>query len=388
MTILPEPSSFALKHSEKLKAHIRQDIEAAGGLIDFARFMELALYAPGLGYYTSGTHKLGRAGDFVTAPELSPLFAACMAKQFQEIFKIIDQKNILEFGAGSGIFARDVLFELEKLNGLPEHYYILEVSADLRERQLLRFKTECPQFLSRIVWLDALPKSFNGIMFANEVLDAMPVHRFEWHQGEITECFVGFEQNQFVFRSGPSSDALKKRVLAISENTTWPDFYSSEISLIHPAWIKSLADCLEQGVILLVDYGYGRREYYHPERQQGTLTCFYQHHRHADPLILPGLQDITAHVDFTTIADSADEAGLSVSGFTTQAAFLLACGMLDIAQKNPLNAVDRYKQNQIIKTLTLPSEMGEVVKVMALSRKMEMEWAGFLLKDRRPDLTF
>lgn len=386
MTILPKPSSLALDHSEKLRAFIQNDIDLAGGLIDFARFMELLLYAPGLGYYTAGTHKLGREGDFVTAPELSPLFAACMARQFQEIFEKMDQKNILELGAGSGIFVRDVLFELEKSEALPAHYYILEVSADLRQRQLLRFKTECPQFLSRIVWLDTLPETFNGIIFLNEVLDAMPVHRFEWHQGEIAECFVGFENNQFVFRHAPASDALKKRVLAISENNTWPDFYCSEISFIHPAFIKSLAACLKQGVILLVDYGYGRREYYHPERQNGTLTCFYQHHRHADPLILPGLQDVTAHVDFTTIAESADEAGLSVSGFTTQAAFLLSCGILDLAQKTELNTVDQYKQNQMIKTLTLPSEMGEVVKIMALGSGVSGPWMGFAWQDRRADL--
>jgi SAM-dependent MidA family methyltransferase len=390
MTNLPKPSSLALEHSEKLTAHIREIIENAGGQIDFARFMELALYAPGLGYYVTDTHKFGREGDFVTAPEISPLFAQCMAKQFQQVFSSLDQKNILEFGAGSGIFARDVLRELEKLNALPDQYYILEVSGELRERQLQRLKKDCPEWLSRISWLDSLPKKFNGIIFANEVLDAMPVHRFIWNKNTVQECGVACENNQFVWRNMPASFEIKKRVQTIFDECfdegSLPDFYQSEINFVQSAWIKSLADILEQGMILLVDYGYGRREYYHPERTSGTLTCFYQHHRHTDPLFFPGLQDITAHVDFTMIAESADEAGLVVAGFTTQAAFLLATGLLDYAEKNNLDEVGKYRQSQAIKTLTLPSEMGEVVKVMALSRSQYMELIGFNLSDRRNDL--
>jgi SAM-dependent MidA family methyltransferase len=374
------PSSSALIHSEKLVAHIRQEIENSGGQINFARFMELALYAPGLGYYSAGTHKLGRQGDFVTAPEISPLFAKCLAKQFQQIFRTLDKKDILEFGAGSGVFAKELLLELKKMGNLPDHYYILEISAELRDRQLQRFKIECPEFLSQITWLDSLPKNFNGIIFANEVLDAMPVHRFEWNQGELQEYCVAFENNQFVWKNHVASAELKERFKAIKEECHLPDFYRSEINFIQSAWIQSIAEILQNGVILLVDYGYGRREYYHPERQNGTLTCFYQHRHHDDPFILVGLQDITAHVDFTAIAESADRAGLQVAGFTSQAAFLLACGLLDLSEEN------NYMNNQAIKTLTLPSQMGEIIKVMALTKNVEIPLIGFELQDRRRDL--
>lgn len=387
MTTFPKPSNDAISQSEKLTDYIRQKIISAGGQIDFAEFMNLALYTPGLGYYAAGTHKFGRQGDFVTAPEISPLFAKCLAKQFQQIFTMLDQKNILEFGAGSGIFAKHVLFELKKLNHLPDHYYILEISAELRDRQLQRFKTECPEFLSRIVWLDTLPPCpFNGIIFANEVLDAMPVHRFEWNHGDITENYVAFENNQFVWRNHPASDEIINRVNGIANECHFPDFYRSEINFIQSAWIQSIADILQQGVILLIDYGYGRPEYYHPERQDGTLTCFYQHHRHNDPLTLVGLQDMTAHVDFTFMAESADAAGLTVAGFTSHAAFLLACDVLKIAEDDSATAIEHYTQNQAIKTFTLPSEMGEVVKVMALTKNLEIALMGFELQDRRRDL--
>lgn len=366
-------------HNEKLITCIRQEIDASGGLIDFARFMQMALYTPGLGYYSTGTHKLGRYGDFVTAPEISPLFATCLAKQFQQIFMSLDKKNILEFGAGSGIFAKDVLFELKKMKQLPEHYYILEISADLRDRQLQLFKTACPEFLPRITWLDALPKNFDGIIFANEMLDAMPVHRFEWNQDELQECCVAFENNHFVWKNIPASAELKKQFETIHEECHLPDFYRSEINLLQPAWIQTVADILQTGVILLIDYGYGRREYYHPQRQDGTLKCFYQHHHHDNPFMHIGLQDITAHVDFTTIAESADCAGLAVAGFTSQAAFLFALGLLETPNNNYLN-------NQSIKTLTLPSQMGEIVKVIALTKNVEIPFLGFTLQDRRRDL--
>ena len=387
MTTLPAPSSAARIHSEKLIAHIQREIQLAGGLIDFAHFMNLALYAPGLGYYTAGTHKLGRSGDFVTAPEISPLFAKCLAKQFQAILITLDKKDILEFGAGSGIFAKDLLLELEQLNSLPQHYYILEVSAELRDRQLRRFAAECPQFLSRIIWLDSLPKTpFTGIIFANEVLDAMPVHRFEWSENKIKECCVAWENKQFIWQNQTPSAALQERVAAILQECVLPDFYRSEVSLMQGAWIHSIADILQQGVLFLVDYGYGRHEYYHPERQDGTLTCFYQHHHHHNPFTLIGLQDITAHVDFTYVAESADQAGLQVVGFTSQAAFLLACGLLEISELSSHHEIDKYTNNQAIKTLTLPSQMGEIVKVMALGKQVEIPLSGFALQDRRGNL--
>jgi len=380
MTTIPTPAT------SELMTCIRQEIDAAGGQISFARFMHLALYAPELGYYTAGTHKFGKGGDFVTAPEISPLFAKSLARQFQQILMTLDEKNILEFGAGSGVFAKDLLLELEQLGVLPDHYFILDVSAELRDRQLKRFKTECPQFLSRIIWLDSLPELFDGIIFANEVLDAMPVQRFEWNQGEMAECCVAYENNQFIWRNIPASSELKERIVAISEECHLPDFYRSEISLVQSAWVQSVAEIMGTGVILLIDYGYGRREYYHPDRQNGTLTCFYQHRHHSDPLVWVGLQDITAHVDFTSVAESADQAGLRVAGFTSQAAFLLACGLLDLSVSEDCSETDNYMNNQAIKTLTLPAQMGEVVKVMALTKNVDIPLMGFELQDRRGDL--
>ncbi|HSW68801.1 MAG TPA: SAM-dependent methyltransferase [Gammaproteobacteria bacterium] len=373
--------------NKHLISKIRQEIKTAGGKIDFARFMDLALYAPELGYYTTQARKFGREGDFVTAPEISPLFAKCFAKQFQKIFTMLSEKNILEFGAGSGIFAKDLLLELEQLNSLPEHYFILEVSAELRDQQLQRFKTECPQFLSRITWLDFLSiENFTGIIFANEVLDAMPVHRFERHDNQITECCVAWKNNQFVWENHLPSITLKKRVETLLQECALPESYRSEISLVQDSWIKSIANVLQQGVVFLIDYGYGRSEYYHPERNDGTLMCFYQHHRHSDPFQFIGLQDITAHVDFTYIAESAEKAGLNVAGFTSQGGFLLENDLLDLSLQSSLNEIEKYKNNQAIKTLTLPSEMGEIIKVMALTKNISGDLQGFALQDRRRNL--
>jgi len=364
-------------HSEKLTAYIQREIKTAGGQIDFARFMELALYTPDLGYYMTHSPKWGRGGDFVTAPEISPLFAQCIARQCQPILEGLHGGDMLELGAGSGVFAKDVLLELEKLGTLPRHYFILEMSPALRDRQGQRFQKECPHLLSRISWIDSLPQApMKGIIFANEVFDAMPIHRFTWHQGEVKECYVAFENKKFVWREDSPSAELEKRVRAISEEYPFPDFYRSEVSLTQSTWMMNMANALDQGVILLVDYGYGRREYYHPDRRDGTLMCFYQHQAHHDPLIWVGLQDITAHVDFTTLAESADQAGLQVTGFTSQAAFLLACGLLDIAQAG----------DQAIKTLILPSQMGELVKAMALTKQVDEALVGFKLQDRRRDL--
>lgn len=381
MTTLPRPATNARIHSEKLTDRIREEIKMNGGQIDFARFMELALYAPDLGYYSSGTHKFGKQGDFVTAPEISPLFARCIAKQFQQIFMTLPEKNILEFGAGSGIFAKDLLLQLKKGDQLPDHYYILEVSAELRDRQIQRFNKECPELLSRITWLDSLPKTpFVGIIFANEVLDAMPAHRFEWSQQSLKECGVAFEKDKFIWQHMPPSVALTHQLETIMQECQLPDLYRSEIHFFQSAWIQSLADILQQGAIVLIDYGYGRREYYHPERIDGTLMCFYQHHYHNNPFIHVGRQDITSHVDFTSIAESAEEAGLSLAGFTTQAAFLLALGLLDHSSHQ------NYQNNQAIKTLTLPGQMGEIVKVMALTKQITHPLLGFDLQDRRRDL--
>lgn len=366
---------------------LQQEIQRSGGAISFARFMELALYAPGLGYYSAGRHKLGKEGDFVTAPEISPLFAQCVARQCQQVLNELGGGDILEFGAGTGVFAKDLLLELEQLDCLPARYYILEVSADLRSRQQDLLHTHCPHLIERIQWLDRLPSAFQGIIFANEVMDAMPVHLFHIQNQAIQEKCVTWRDEQFAWAlTQPTTHELTDAVAAIQEECSLANTYESEINLNLSAWIRSLADFLTQGVILLIDYGYGRREYYHPERSMGTLMCHHQHKRHADPLILVGEQDLTAHVDFTMVAESAVQAGLTVAGYTTQSAFLLSCGLLELANHPNLSARELANQNQAIKLLTLPSQMGEIVKVIALCKDIEAPLNGFSLFDRRRDL--
>ncbi len=370
--------------NEPLIQCIRQAIQTANGAISFAQFMQLALYTPGLGYYTSG-NPFGRSGDFVTAPEMSPLFAECIAKQVQQILMALNRGDMLEFGAGSGVFAKDLLTALAALDCLPDNYFIVEISAALRAQQQTLFAAACPQFLSRIHWLDTPPTAFNGIIFANEVLDAMPVHCFQIADNTIYERCVSWEKEKFIWHhQSPTTPELTQRMTALLKECDLPNGYQSELSLLQPAWLQTLAACLHQGVILLIDYGYGRREYYRPERSQGTLMCFHQHHHQPDPLILVGEQDITAHVDFTLLAETAVDAGLQVAGYTTQAAFLLACGLLEAPA--PASAALHYQQNQAIKRLTMPAQMGEIIKVMGLRKNLDLPLVGFTLHDRRHDL--
>jgi len=388
---LPLPDAIARAHSERLASLIRGEIEANGGRISFARYMELALYAPGLGYYSAGARKFGAAGDFVTAPEISPLFARCVARQCEEVLRALGQGNILEIGAGSGIMACDILRALEQQDCLPEHYYILEVSAELRERQYTTLQREIPTLLGRVSWLDALPLSgWRGVIVANELLDAMPVHRFQIEQNGVRELCVAGQESKFVWQSAALTDpALAVCIEAIEKDLSdhgagLAPGYESEINLAATAWIHSIAAMLEAGLLLIVDYGYPRHEYYHAQRSNGTLMCHYRHRAHADPLILPGLQDITAHIDFTALADAADAAGLTVAGYTTQAAFLLACGIAELAVDLELeDARERVTRAQQIKKLTLPSEMGELFKVIALTRTIDMPLLGFNLQDLR-----
>lgn len=383
---LPTPDSVALEYNERLTQLIRKTISAAGGSIDFARFMDLALYTPELGYYSSGAHKLGKHGDFITAPEISPLFAKCIARQCRDILTELKSGDILEFGAGSGVFAKDLLLALEKLDCLPTHYFILEVSAELRDRQKKQIASACPHLFDRVEWLDRLPKELKGIIFANEVLDAFPVRRFRIEKDGIKERAVTFKNDRFEWCSVEPSPALLDRVNALTQNFELREGYESEINLILPAWIRSIADVLTQGVVLLIDYGYGEAEYYHPDRSEGSLQCYYQHHRHDDPLILVGLQDITAHVDFTAVAESACHAGLELAGFTTQASFLLACGLLEVAEKTGLSAKEHFEETQAIKKLTMPSAMGEAVKVIGFRKNLDLPLIGFCLSDRQRTL--
>jgi SAM-dependent MidA family methyltransferase len=386
---LPEPDAFAREHSERLVELIRDDIAQAGGRIPFARYMELALYAPGMGYYSAGSVKLGEAGDFVTAPEISPLFAFCLARQCRPVLQAAARGEILEFGAGSGALACDLLRELEGLGTLPVRYGIVELSADLRARQQAHLRERVPHLLDRVTWFERLPDTpLNGVILANEVIDAMPVHRLV-KQDSWCEQYVGWKEGAgFVYEAGPLSDAhLTERVREIVDGPGEDSFakgYELEISLAAERWLAAAADALARGVILLADYGQPRAEYYHPRRQGGTLRCFYRHRVHGNPLILTGLQDITADVEFTALAEAAVGAGLEVAGYVSQAYFLLGGGLLEweerLQQAAPL---ERMRLAQQIRRLTLPGEMGERFKVMALVRGVDMPLPGFAFRDER-----
>lgn len=384
---LPAPGPAEAAHSARLQDVIRREIERAGGRITFARYMELALYAPGLGYYSAGLQKFGAGGDFVTAPEISPLFARCIARQCRQVLEQMEQGDILEVGAGSGVLACDVLSECERLSCLPRHYFILELSAELRARQRDMLTRRVPHLAGRVRWLDTLPQhGFHGAVLANEVLDAMPLHRFRIDGDAVYECCVGDEDGRFVWRHGPVSDAaLAGRIDAIrSRIQDLPQVFESEVSLAASAWIRSIADVIERGLVLLIDYGHARSELYHAQRSDGTLLCHYRHRAHADPLILAGLQDITAQVDFTAVAEAAHDAGLAVAGYTTQAHFLLACGLMEMVGDADANDAATYLPlMQQVKKLTQPDEMGEVFKVMALTRDIDVPLLGFALRDNR-----
>jgi SAM-dependent MidA family methyltransferase len=399
-TPLPTPGPEAAQHSAQLCEFIRHDIAEQGGWIPFARYMELALYAPALGYYTAGAHKLGAAGDFVTAPELSPLFGRTLARQVAEIMAS-SAPHILELGAGSGKLAADMLGELERIGSLPDSYAILEVSADLRARQKTLLKVRLPHLINRVHWLDALPEKFSGAIIANEVLDALPVHLVHWcadrdssrqscdvgmnpdlqnHGCAIYERGVaigdnGFGVNNFIWQERAIGAAA---LLHAAQQIVVPDDYVSEICLAARGLVNSLASCMDQGVLLFIDYGFGAREFYHPQRSSGTLMCHYRHHAHDDPFFLPGLQDITAHVNFTDIAECGIDAGLELLGYTSQAFFLINCGITElIKDTSPENLRDYLPLSAQLQKLTSPAEMGELFKVIALGKKMANPLAGF-----------
>ena len=384
VTELPEPDSVARAHSLRLAEMIRQRISQAEGAIPFHEFMQLALHAPGLGYYSAGSRKFGVEGDFITAPEASPLFARCLARAIQPVLERLPQRQLLEVGAGSGVMAAGILQELTALHSPPDSYAILELSADLKQRQAVTLQS----FAERVSWQDSLPEKFSGIVLANELLDAMPVHRVIWHQGELQECYVACDQDRFIWQAGPLSDPrLQPRFdEIIAQLGELPAGYVTEINLAAEDWIKTLGTQLQQGMLLLIDYGFARHEFYHPQRLQGTLMCHYRHRAHDDPLVLVGLQDITAHVDFTAMADSALEAGLQVAGYTTQAHFLLGSGLTELVAQNGGDTAQQLELANQIKRLTLPQEMGELFKVMALTSNLQINMPGFRLRDLRNSL--
>lgn len=387
---LPPLTAEETEHSERLVARIRREIERAGGWIDFERYMELALYEPGLGYYSAGAVKLGHEGDFVTAPEISPLFGRCLANQCVEVLQRLGEADVLELGAGSGAMATDVLNELAAQGCLPRRYCILEVSADLRERQQARLAQRAPEHLARVQWLDRLPERFRGVVLANEVLDALPVQRFRVRGGAINALGVTWQLGRLDWAEVPANERLSAAVRGIEANLgeALPDAYTSEVNLRLQPWIASIAAALHQGVALFIDYGLPQRQYYRSERREGTLLCHFRQRFHDDPLIHVGLQDIGAWVDFTAVAQAAVEAGLHVEGFTTQAHFLIGNDIdryLRPAGHDDEPLAARLQLARQAMLLTLPGEMGERFKVIGLSSKMEAMLArplrGFAVRD-------
>ena len=384
------PDRSALEHSENLCHRIREVIKDHGGNVSFTRYMEMALYEPGLGYYSSGAEKFGAAGDFVTAPDLSPLFALCLARQCQQTLSLLQNPVILECGPGSGSLACALLAALEQEQCLPESYCMLEVSAGLRERQQQMMQRKIPHLLSRVTWLDSLPtRDFSGIILANEVLDAMPVNRYLYTEGVPRELGVGLDGGKFTWTvMAPAREKLSGLMSLMQDvGLTWPATYVTEINHNLAAWIASVTERLQHGMVLLIDYGYPRREYFHPQRSDGTLLCHYRHRVHHDPFFYPGLQDITASVDFTAVAEAALAAGLEVKGYTSQANFLLGCGLAEILEEKQLaGVIEGAELSRQARILLLPGEMGERFKVMALTRDITGPLAGFRLADHRARL--
>lgn len=379
---LPTPDPDALAHSQRLQQHIGAEIVAADGWISFARFMELALYAPGLGYYSGGARKFGAAGDFVTAPEMTAAFAQTIATQAIQIMTA-SVPQILEAGAGSGRLATDLLLELETRDALPLRYFILELSGDLRQRQQQTIADSAPHLLDRVEWLDHLPLRFDGLVLANELLDALPAHVVCWRDDGIYERGVGIEAGEFSWAEQPAGGAVLAHATKLVAGSVPGGGYLSEIGLAAAAWTASWADILGCGALLLIDYGFPRREFYHPQRNEGTLMCHYRHHAHPDPFYLPGLQDVTVHVDFTLVAEAGTEAGLDFLGYTTQAAFLFNCGLTEVLARTPAEDIRHYLPIvSAAQKLISPAEMGELFKVIALGRGIDQPLLGFLSGDR------
>jgi len=368
---LPQPDEDSLAHCHKVSASIREAIDESDGSISFAQFMYLALYSPGLGYYSAGTTKFGAAGDFVTAPEISPLFGRVVARQCKAVLKQTDNGQILELGAGSGKLAVDILRWLDDRNSLPDRYLILEPSADLQARQQDLIREELPGLDGRIEWLSELPERLTGIVIANEVADALPVERFERTDDAVFQMRVTADETGFDWSRRQAPDVLTTAVEKIEADIgdALPGGYQSEVSLGLADWIAQLAACLHKGLVLLFDYGVSRREYYSPDRNRGWLRCHFRHHAHNEPLIYAGIQDLTSWVDFTAVAQSAEEHGLDVQGFVTQADFLISGGLEDeLAGIADLPIADQLELSRQVKLLTLPGEMGEHFKCIGLSR--------------------
>jgi SAM-dependent MidA family methyltransferase len=377
------------RHCARVREYLVKGIDAASGWLSFERFMDMALYSPGMGYYSAGAQKLGAGGDFTTAPEVSRLFGACVARQCAEVLSALGGGCILEIGAGSGRLAVDVLLRLETLGQLPERYWILEVSADLRDRQRRHFAEAMPHLQKRVQWLDRPPEeSFDGLILANEVLDALPVTRFRWHGSHVEELGVVVEGGRFAWSPRPGGVTLTEICLQLSTaGGGWDDGYVSEYCPRLIAWTQSVTCALRAGAALWFDYGLPRSQYYLPERHEGTLLCHFRHRAHDDPLLYPGLQDITAWVDYTLLAEASRAAGFMLAGFTTQTYFLAASRVDEEMQLIAGNDANQFARlaNQA-RRLMLPGEMGERFKAMAWLRGLDLPLSAFALHDLRHTL--
>jgi SAM-dependent MidA family methyltransferase len=405
MTPLPIPAPDALAASQLLHQHIAQQIQQSDGWIDFAEFMHMVLYTPSLGYYSGGGQKFGDAqkggGDFVTAPQMSPLFAHTIGNQVAEVLAELQDKklnsfsqthadatlapSILELGAGTGKLACDLLLKLKDIEQLPGQYFILEVSDHLRQVQRENLQKKLPEdVFVRVIWLTTLPENFNGVMLANEVLDALPVHLVHHQADGLYEQGVSLEANGFVFKDKPFSNCATQQSIAdYAKLLDLPIGYITEFCPAASGLVASLANALQYGAILLIDYGFSAREYYHPQRNAGTLMCHYQQLAHPNPLIYVGLQDITAHVDFTKVAMTGLDNGLTLSGFCSQAQFLMNCGILDVlSEVSPTDMASYAPLAAAAQKLLSPAEMGDLFKVIGFTKAIDLPLMGFSSGDK------
>ncbi|MCF6253719.1 MAG: SAM-dependent methyltransferase [Thiomicrorhabdus sp.] len=389
---LPRPSDEAIQHSQQLSQQIRTALNRHKTMT-FAQYMQKALYAPNLGYYTNGLTKIGQQGDFITAPEISPIFSHCLARQAQQVLQTLDDPNIVEFGAWRGVMAKDILLELHALNQPLTRYYIVELSAELQQRQQETLQKALPlELFQKVTWLSQLPNTpISAVILANEVLDAMPFERLRIEPHHALRGHVRYneQKEKFEWDYQPITDAplqkfanqLIQHIGDVSELG-----YETEINLHIKPWLTSVNQILSQGAVFLIDYGYSREEYYQPARVMGTLRCHYQHRAHQNPFFYPGLQDITAHVDFTAVAEAGFESGFKVAGYTTQSNFLMGSGLLEMSAPPESDITEQLKWAQQVKTLTLPNEMGESFKVIALTKQCDLSLIGFSVRDLRHQL--
>jgi SAM-dependent MidA family methyltransferase len=375
MNTLPEPDSDQIALALALAERIRTRIAAAGGALRFDQFMQAALYEPGLGYYVAGQRRFGAQGDFVTAPELSPLYGRCVAVQIASWLEAGAPPVIWEFGAGSGALPAQIILALTESGRPPPQYRIIEVSPDLRARQQAWLSEQLPRpAFDRIEWLDRLPDRIEGVVLANEVLDAMPVRVFEYAQDRVFEGAVGLQGDRFQWRLQPAEAAFDAAVRERLAASSWPlaafgSGYRSELGEQAWAWVQTVGERLVHGALLIIDYGFPTREFFHPQRRTGSLNCHYRHRSHDDPFWWPGLCDITAHVDFGAVHEAARATGLELLGYTSQAQFLLGCDLVKLFSKwVPDEAVARVRATQALQQLVSEAEMGELFKVIAFGR--------------------